>query len=126
MDTSDTSRAAEGGLAEDPHFLALVSNLHTATFVYLGKIAEPGSDAPARNLLAAKASIDTLRMLRTKTAGNLTGAETRFLDHVIFELQMNYVDEASRPESPDDTDEPGETDEPAPASEEGTPPEETP
>ena len=85
---------------DDPFLLALVGNLQLMTFVYLGKLADPAGDETTRNLPAAKASIDTLQMLRRKTAGNLTESESRLLDHVIFELQMNYVDESSKPEPP--------------------------
>ncbi len=84
---------------DDPLLLALISNLQMMTFVYLGKLADPSRGTVHRNLAAARASIDTLQMLRRKTSGNLTDGESRLLDHVIFELQMNYVDEASKPES---------------------------
>lgn len=89
----------DAGTTGDPYLLALIGNLQVTTFVHLGKIADPARGEPARNLAAARASIDTLQMLRRKMQGNLSEGESRLLDHVIFELQMNYVDEASKPEA---------------------------
>jgi hypothetical protein len=39
-----------------------------------------------------------LEMLKTRTAGNLTGQEARFLNHVLTELRLNYVSESERGE----------------------------
>ena len=95
--------AGAGSPKDDPLFLALIGNLQLMTFVYLGKVGDPGTGEQSRNLPAAKASIDTLRMLRLKTRGNLGATENQLLDHVIFELELNYVDEATTSEtaSPD-------------------------
>ncbi|MCU0610589.1 MAG: DUF1844 domain-containing protein [Candidatus Eisenbacteria bacterium] len=119
-DSTQAGRAVN----DEPLLMALVGNLQVMTYVYLGKLADPAGGDAVRNLPAAKASIDTLQMLRRKTAGNLTEAEARLLDHVIFELQMNYVDESSRPESSASVETPAET-EAAPSAPNGDPPEET-
>jgi hypothetical protein len=39
----------------------------------------------------AQLSIDMLIMLQERTSGNLTPEESRFLAHVLRELQLNYV-----------------------------------
>jgi len=111
--------AGEFGANDDPLLLALVGNLQVMTFVYLGKLSDPARGETTRNLGAAKVSIDTLQMLRRKMAGNLSDSEGRLLDHVIFELQMNYVDESSKPEPAPEpsSDEPGSPEEDEPARE---------
>jgi len=44
-----------------------------------------------RDLPQAQLSIDMVRMLQERTSGNLTPEESRFLAHVLRELQLNYV-----------------------------------
>lgn len=79
-------------------FLQMVLTLQTSAMQHLGKIASPFTGQVERDLLSAKAAIDMLAMLKEKTQGNLNEAESRILDRVIYELQMNYVDEANKPE----------------------------
>jgi hypothetical protein len=62
----------------------------------LGKLPNPMTNEVERDLQQAKASIDVLETIKKKTKGNLIEAEAEFLDKVLFELRMNYVDEADR------------------------------
>jgi len=62
-------------------------------WVSLGKIKNPATDKIERNLELARISIDMLRMLKDKTAGNLSKDEERLLTQTIADLQLNYVDE---------------------------------
>lgn len=79
-------------------FLHLVSLFQAAAMQHLGKFVDPASGEARRELDQAKMAIDTLDMLKTKTNGNLTDAEKEFLDKVVFELHMNYVEEVKRSE----------------------------
>ena len=74
-------------------FLRLVSMFQMAAMQQLGKIASPVSNEVERDLEQAKFSIDILDALKEKTAGNLSEAEKDYLEKVLFELHMNYVDE---------------------------------
>ena len=65
----------------------------------LGKIADPVSNEIVKDLDQAKFSIDILDALKEKTQGNLTDPEREFLDKILFELHMNYVDEVNISES---------------------------
>ena len=82
-------------------FLQMVLTMQTGAMQHLGKIASPFTGKVERDLMSAKAAVDMLVMLREKTNGNLNDAESKVLDHVIYELQMNYVDEANKPEYPE-------------------------
>ena len=62
----------------------------------MGKLKHPVTDKIERNLELAKISIDTLDMLKIKTKGNLSEYEVKFLDEVIRELKLNYVDEVNK------------------------------
>ncbi|MCK9266826.1 DUF1844 domain-containing protein [bacterium] len=68
----------------------------------LGKVANPASGEIERNLDLAKHTIDILEMLREKTEGNITEEEKTFLNGVIAELQINYVDEVKKADKKDD------------------------
>ncbi len=83
---------------EEPLFLGLIGNLQVSGFMHLGKMADPATGEAKRDLSAAKGTIDLLRMLRRKTEGNLADGERNLLDHVIFELELNYVDESQKKE----------------------------
>ena len=47
----------------------------------------------------AQQSIDLLAMLQEKTRGNLTANEASFLDNMLFDLRMLYV-QVSKGQSP--------------------------
>jgi len=44
----------------------------------------------------AKGTIDLLEMLQRKTKGNLDDDEQKLLEHVLYELRLNYVDEMKK------------------------------
>jgi len=79
-------------------FTRLILTFHTAAMQQLGKLADPVSGEIMRNLEQAALSIDTLDMLQEKCRGNLSLDEEKFLEHLISELKLNYVDEVNRPE----------------------------
>ena len=81
---------------EEVLFLSLVSMFQVAAMQQMGKLVNPITNKVERDLEQARASIDVLEMLQAKTKGNLTQAERDFLDKVLFELHMNFVDESDR------------------------------
>lgn len=86
----------------DPFLMQLVLSLQTAAMVEMGKLMNPQTGKTERRLPMAKNSIDMLGMLKAKTEGNLTPAEKQHLEHVLYELRMNYVDESEHPDEPDE------------------------
>jgi hypothetical protein len=74
----------------------LVGSFELAAMQSMGKIKNPLTDNLERDLNQAQFSIDVLDMLKQKTKGNLTGDETKFLDNVIGQLKLNYLDEAEK------------------------------
>jgi len=67
-----------------------------AAMQQMGKLANPASGKVEQDLDQAKMSIDILGMLKEKTKGNVNENEGKFLDHVLYELRMNYVDEVNK------------------------------
>ena len=78
------------------HFIQLVLMFQTAAMHQMGKIQNPITKKTERDLSQAKFSIDMLEMIQQKTEGNLSENEKKFLDHALFELRMNYVDEVNK------------------------------
>ena len=84
-------------------FLILVTSLSTAAMSSLGKLQNPMTGKIEKNLDAAKQQIDMISMLETKTKGNLSQEESRYLSEVITQLKVNYVQEVSSGEKKEDT-----------------------
>ena len=59
--------------------------------VFLGQVPSPVTQQPQIDLEQAKHTIDIIMMLREKTRGNLTDEEERFLQELLPQLQMAYV-----------------------------------
>ncbi len=85
--------------AFDGHFFRLVATFEAAAMQQLGKIAHPLTGEVDVSLEGARDSIDMLGMLKRKCAGNLSDDETRLLEHVLHQLQMNYVDVSAEQDS---------------------------
>jgi hypothetical protein len=77
-------------------FIQLVLTFQAAAMQQMGKVQNPITQKVERNLEQAKFSIDMLEMIENRTKGNLSENEGKFLEHALFELRMNYVDEAKR------------------------------
>jgi hypothetical protein len=58
---------------------------------------DPAAGQRRRDLQQASELIDTLMLLREKTAGHLTAEESQALEELIYDLQMRYVSVAARP-----------------------------
>lgn len=80
-------------------FVQLVATFQFAAMQQMGKIANPVSGEIERDLDQARTSIDIVEMLQHKTEGHRSGRESEFLDKVLFELRMNYIDEVKRGEA---------------------------
>jgi hypothetical protein len=78
-------------------FLQVVSMFQVAALQQMGKIPSPLTGKTERDLEQAKISVDMLGMIESRTKGNLTEREKEFLEKVLFESRMNYLDEMKRP-----------------------------
>jgi hypothetical protein len=78
----------------DGHLFRLIATFEAAAMQQLGKIAHPVTGDVEVNLDGARDSIEMLDMVGRKTEGNLNEDEKRLLEHVLYQLRMNYVDVA--------------------------------
>jgi len=74
-------------------FNALVLSLGSSAIVHLGEAPDPSSGQKIPpDFVLAQQSIDLLAMLQEKTRGNLTAEEARFLDNMLYDLRMLFVE----------------------------------
>lgn len=71
-------------------FFDLVGMVAQPIAIYLGDAKLPGGES-AENLDMARLHIDLLEVLRNKTADNLTAKEHTFLEDLLYQLRMRYV-----------------------------------
>ena len=79
-------------------FIQLVVTFQTAAIQQMGKLQNPITKKVERNLDQARFSIDMLEMIQNKTKNNLSENERKFLEHTLYELRMNYLDEVKKGE----------------------------
>lgn len=72
-------------------FTDFVLSLNTATLFHFGELVDPETGKTGRDLMLAKHTIDTLGLLKEKTAGNLTKDEQNLLETVIYDLKLRFV-----------------------------------
>jgi hypothetical protein len=76
-------------------FYTFVLSLGSSAFVHLGDAPHPETGTPAPpDLLLAHQTIDILSMLRDKTKGNLTPEEEKFLDALLTDLKIRFVEKS--------------------------------
>jgi len=90
-ETPPTPATGANTMSERDLFLGLIHSFQAAAMQQMGKTVNPFTQEIERDMPQAQLSIDMLRMLETRTKGNLTSEESRFLAHVLRELQLNYV-----------------------------------
>jgi hypothetical protein len=84
----------------DPIFLQMVTSLQAAAMMQMGKIMNPQTGKIDRSMEHAQNTIDLLAMMKRKMAGNLSKPEQDYLDHILYELRMNFVEETENPTTP--------------------------
>jgi hypothetical protein len=97
-DSSDATPAQdrpETDYLPEINFYNFVVSLSTTALFHFGDFADPGTNKVEKNLSAAKQIIDTLAMLKDKTAGNLDENENNLIDGALYELRMRYVKETA-------------------------------
>ena len=86
----------------DPRFNDFVLLQAQNAGLFLGQIPNPATKEKSVNLRAAKSVIDSLGMLRKKTAGNLTETEEKLLEMALKNLLPLYKSALNDSESSDE------------------------
>jgi len=80
---------ADGLPAVDFHTFVL--SLGSSALLHLGELEHPEGGKVEIDLPMAKHTIDILSMLEEKTKGNLTSAEEKLMQGLLYDLRLRYV-----------------------------------
>lgn len=75
----------------EANFSTLTLSIGSSAAMALGLVPNPVSGKTEKDVEVARFNIDLLRMLRDKTKNNLSSDEQTFLDSVISDLQLKFV-----------------------------------
>ena len=96
MDETDTPERSDENAVT---FVGFVLSLAHTAAVHFGDIPDPTTgQAGEANVPAAGQIIQILALLEEKTRGNLSVEERQFLEQILYELRMRFVD-AQKPQS---------------------------
>jgi hypothetical protein len=89
----DLLRAQNPGMGPQPAitFEHLVQQFYVSAMIQMGAGAQEGQ-RPRVDIVGARTTIDLLGVLQEKTRGNLTEAETRTLESVLYEVRMAFLE----------------------------------
>jgi hypothetical protein len=73
-------------------FHTFVLSLGSSALLHLGELEHPDVGAPQIDLPLAKHTIDILAMLEEKTRGNLTPAEAKLIESLLYDLRLRFVE----------------------------------
>jgi len=93
--SQDSNGAPDGKTFLPPlDFSSIIAPFYTQALIKLGLLNDPALDAPEENLPLARRLIDLLDLLRDRTQGRLEPVEEKFLESVLAQLKMHYVEKA--------------------------------
>jgi hypothetical protein len=84
------TESATGLPAVDFHTFVL--SLGSSALLHLGELEHPDVGAPQMDLPLAKHTIDILAMLEEKTKGNLSPAEAKLIESLLYDLRLRFVE----------------------------------
>jgi hypothetical protein len=92
----DLIRAQNPGVGKQPpvSFEHLVQQFYVSAMIQMGAGTQEGQ-RPRVDILGARGTIDLLAILAEKTRGNLTEAEDRMLQSILFECRMAFLELSS-------------------------------
>ena len=90
--TAAGGQGAKAGEMPEANFQVFLAGLYTQTLMALGEVENPVTGEKSRSMPEAQYLIDTIEMLRDKTKGNLEKQESTYLENLLYDLQMRYID----------------------------------
>lgn len=77
-------------------FSTFLLSLSHSALLHLGVAADPAGGAHEVNLPLARQTIELILLLADKTKGNLTGAEERLLEQLLYDVRSRYDEVVQR------------------------------
>src|SRR5882724_5292820 len=89
--TVDERAARDASALPAVDFHTFVLSLGSSALLHLGELELPEGGPAEKDLPMAKHTIDILSMLEEKTRGNLTSAEEKLMQSLLYDLRLRYV-----------------------------------
>ena len=86
----------------EPSIQFFMAGLYAQTLVLLGEMENPATGRKTVDIQEAAYMVDTIAMLKDKTRGNLTPDEDAYVQNILTDLRMRYVN-AARADRTEDT-----------------------
>ena len=83
-------------------FDMLISQSVYGVWIALGKMKNPVTDKTEVDLRSASLQIDMLEMINSKMEASLDENERQYIDKILSELKMNFVEEEKKEENSND------------------------
>lgn len=101
-EAAKASAAGAGAGSDDEKFpeadlLTLIASFVAQASIHLGLAEHPIHKEVRRDLNQARYAIDMLGVIQAKTKGNLSEEEKRFLETVLTDLRLRFVEERKAP-----------------------------
>jgi hypothetical protein len=80
----------------EANFITLAMSVASSAAISMGLAPDPQNGKVSKNLDMARFNIDLLEMLSEKTRNNLIAEEAQFMEHVIADLKLKFVEINSR------------------------------
>jgi len=90
-DAKDKDRAAASDALPKPNVMMFMAGLHAQALMFLGVLADPTTGKKERNEASARHLIDMISLLAEKMTGNLTDEESGYVEQVLYDLRMRFV-----------------------------------
>lgn len=93
--SGENEKAGSTGSIGEAHpkidFSTFILSLFTTAQFQLGEIPNPFTQKFEQDLTLAVETIDIIRLLREKTAGNLNPEESKLIEDLLYTLKMSYI-----------------------------------
>jgi hypothetical protein len=103
MSELSNSAAQAGGMSREDELAALFGNLVVQqaqmALMLMGKVANPETGKPTKDLDAARYFVDQVEMLEAKTKGNLSPQEANLVKQTLMTLRMAFVEAVENPDN---------------------------
>ncbi|MSP18604.1 MAG: DUF1844 domain-containing protein [Bdellovibrionales bacterium] len=73
-------------------FSTLIYSFATGALISMGLAPDPNTKKVQKNIVMAKQNIEILVMLQNKTKGNLSVDEAKFLENILMEVRLRFVE----------------------------------
>ena len=81
-------------------FGTFLLSLGSSVLIHLGDAPDPNSgEKQPKNLMLAQQSIDLIALLQEKTKGNLAPDEARFIETLLYDLRLRFVQSSGQTSS---------------------------